>query len=65
MPMSGREMVKYYEKHGWTFIRQRGSHYIMSHPHKGTQPIPIPLSGRRVLNFPVVLPAVIPWMSFI
>ena len=41
MPMSGKEMVKYYKKHGWTQIRKTGSHVIMYKENKGTQPIPV------------------------
>jgi predicted RNA binding protein YcfA (HicA-like mRNA interferase family) len=27
--MSGREVVRAFEKHGWEIVRQRGSHIIM------------------------------------
>ena len=26
MPLSGKEMVRLYEKHGWVVLRQKGSH---------------------------------------
>lgn len=29
MPMSGHEMRRLYEKHGWVAIRQKGSHLTM------------------------------------
>lgn len=29
MPMSGREMLRLFEKSGWTKLRQRGSHVQM------------------------------------
>ncbi len=35
MPLSGKEMVKLYEKNGWIFIRQNGtSHCIMGKDNK-------------------------------
>jgi predicted RNA binding protein YcfA (HicA-like mRNA interferase family) len=29
MPLSGKEMVRLYEKAGWVFLRQKGSHAWM------------------------------------
>lgn len=29
MPLSGKEMVRLYEKAGWIFLRQKGSHVQM------------------------------------
>jgi predicted RNA binding protein YcfA (HicA-like mRNA interferase family) len=29
MPLSGKAMVKLFEKCGWVFLRQNGSHVIM------------------------------------
>jgi predicted RNA binding protein YcfA (HicA-like mRNA interferase family) len=40
MPMSGKEMIKIYKKHGWLVTRQRGSHVRVQ---KGTQFETIPL----------------------
>jgi predicted RNA binding protein YcfA (HicA-like mRNA interferase family) len=40
MPLSGKEMVKLYEKHGWSVLRQRGSHVQMG---KGNQRETVPL----------------------
>lgn len=31
MPLSGKEMVRLFEKAGWRFVRQTGSHMIMRH----------------------------------
>ncbi|MCP4160443.1 MAG: type II toxin-antitoxin system HicA family toxin [Deltaproteobacteria bacterium] len=45
MPMTGKEMVKYYKKHGWTQIRQTGSHVIMFKEGKGSQSIPVHSNG--------------------
>lgn len=41
MPMTGKEMVAYYKKHGWIQIRQTGSHVLMFKEGKGSQPIPV------------------------
>ena len=30
MPLSGKEMLKLYLKAGWTVLRQRGSHVMVS-----------------------------------
>ena len=40
MPMSGKDMVKLYEKDGWTVIRQKGSHVILA---KGSQRETVPM----------------------
>lgn len=40
MPMSGKEMVRLYIKHGWAVIRQKGSHVIVS---KDTERETIPM----------------------
>ena len=29
MPMSGKEMLRLYEKYGWKSVRQKGSHVIV------------------------------------
>ncbi len=40
MPMSGKEMIKLYQKHGWRVTRQRGSHVRMQHGnHLETIPV--------------------------
>jgi len=40
MPLSGKEMLKRYEKAGWTLLRQKGSHAVVG---KGTDRETIPL----------------------
>jgi predicted RNA binding protein YcfA (HicA-like mRNA interferase family) len=40
MPLSGKEMLKLYEKAGWVKTRQKGSHAIMTKAGK-TEVIPI------------------------
>lgn len=40
MPMSGKQMLKEYEKQGWTVLRQKGSHVIVG---KGTERETIPM----------------------
>lgn len=41
MPMTGKEMVKHYKKHGWIQTRQTGSHVILYKEGKGIQAIPV------------------------
>jgi predicted RNA binding protein YcfA (HicA-like mRNA interferase family) len=41
MPLSGKEMVKLFEKAGWERIRQKGSHVTMRSPSGRTWAIPI------------------------
>ncbi len=40
MPMSGKEMIRLYEQHGWVQVRQNGSHIRM---RKGSLVETIPL----------------------
>lgn len=40
MPLSGKAMRKLFEKEGWIFLRQTGSHMIMGHPSGRKEPIP-------------------------
>lgn len=40
MPMSGKEMKRLFELHGWREVRQNGSHLIMG---KGGLREPIPM----------------------
>lgn len=40
MPMSGKKMLKLYEKNGWQVLRQKGSHVNLG---KGTQRETIPM----------------------
>lgn len=47
MPMTGRDMVKLLQAHGWTLDRVRGSHYVMVKP--GRRSVPVPVHGKREL----------------
>lgn len=40
MPLSGKEMVRLYEQHGWLVLRQKGSHVQMG---KGGERETIPM----------------------
>lgn len=40
MPLSGKEMKRLFEKHGWIELRQKGSHVIMG---KGSERETIPM----------------------
>ena len=40
MPLSGKEVLKLYEKKGWTMLRQKGSHVIVA---KGAERETIPM----------------------
>ncbi len=40
MPLSGKEMVRLYERRGWYVLRQRGSHVQMG---KGNERETVPL----------------------
>ncbi len=39
--MSGKEMVRLFEKHGWRSVRQRGSHVIMKKLGEAPETIPL------------------------
>jgi mRNA interferase HicA len=41
MPLSGKEMVKLFEKAGWKTIRQKGSHLTMRNPDGAAWTIPL------------------------
>ena len=41
MPMSGLEMLKLFEKHGWRKVRQRGSHVIVQKDGETPETIPM------------------------
>ncbi len=41
MPLSGKEMVKLYEKNGWIFIRQNGTSHRIMGKNGQTEPIPM------------------------
>lgn len=40
MPLSGKEMLRLYERNGWVFLRQKGSHVIVA---KGSETECIPM----------------------
>ncbi len=42
--MTGREIVKFLQRHGWSILRQHGSHVRMGHGAKRTT---IPLHGHQ------------------
>ena len=41
MPMSGEDMLKLFEKHGWHKARQKGSHVILVKTGERTETIPM------------------------
>ena len=49
MPMTGKEMIKLLQKHGWQVIRIKGSHHMMK--KEGSQEnISIPVHGNQPLG---------------
>ena len=44
MPMTGKDMVAYLEKHGFKVIRVNGSHRVMSN---GDRTFPVPVHGNK------------------
>lgn len=48
MPLTGKQMVKFYKQHGWLHVRTSGSHWIMQKDSKGTTPIPV--HGNKTLG---------------
>jgi predicted RNA binding protein YcfA (HicA-like mRNA interferase family) len=46
MPTSGKDLVREFERAGWVFDRQRGSHVILK---KGAQTVSIPVHGNKDL----------------
>lgn len=49
MPLSGKELVKLFQKNGWYIERIKGSHYIMVH-RETNQTVPIPVHANRSLG---------------
>ncbi len=45
--MTGKELIRLFQIHGWELDRIRGSHHIMVKP--GKRAIPIPVHGNREL----------------
>jgi predicted RNA binding protein YcfA (HicA-like mRNA interferase family) len=49
MPLSGRELARLLERHGWRLLRVKGSHHIygkLAHPNQ----ISVPIHGSRPLK---------------
>jgi len=46
-PVTGKEMSKLLKKHGWTKVRQKGSHH---HFYKEGSKIIVPVHGNRDLK---------------
>lgn len=44
MPLTGKEMLKLAEKHGWLVVRINGSHHIMV--KEGHLPVSIPVHNK-------------------
>ncbi len=49
MSLSGKELVKLYEKNGWKLDRVKGSHFIMK-SKKTCETIPIPVHGNKSIG---------------
>lgn len=41
MPMSGKEMLRLFEKKGWRQVRQKGSHITVKKEGEGSETIPM------------------------
>jgi predicted RNA binding protein YcfA (HicA-like mRNA interferase family) len=48
-PLTGPEMCRVLERHGWPLSRIRGSHHIYNRPG-ARRPIPVPVHGARTLK---------------
>lgn len=48
-PVSGRELCRVLERHGWTLQRIRGSHHIYAHPGR-PEIVTVPVHGNRDLR---------------
>lgn len=46
--MTGKQVIKILEFHGWAHIRTRGSHHLMW--KKGYRSVPIPVHGKKDLG---------------
>jgi len=47
-PVSGKEMCKILQDHGWSYRRTKGSHHIFGMP--GRRSIPVPVHGNNDLR---------------
>jgi predicted RNA binding protein YcfA (HicA-like mRNA interferase family) len=54
MPLSGKEMVTLFEKAGWVFVRQTGSHMIMRHKDGRPTQFPITKNWGREWSMPAL-----------
>lgn len=48
-PLSGRELARLVERHGWTLLRIHGSHHIYGKPGRIVR-LSIPIHGNRALK---------------
>lgn len=46
--LSGREMCRVLERHGWSLDRIQGSHHIYTHP-RSENVLSVPVHGNRTL----------------
>ena len=49
MPMTGREMIKLLEKHGWQVVRIKGSHHVMARDDN-PRSVSVPVHGNATLK---------------
>ena len=47
--MSGKELAKVLERHGWTLLRVHGSHYIYGKPRSIVR-LSVPIHGNQTLK---------------
>lgn len=47
MPLSGKQLVRLLEEHGWVLVRINGSHHILV---KGQISVTVPVHGNRSLG---------------
>lgn len=52
MPLSGKELLRLMERHGWKLDRIRGSHHIMHKP--GFPHVSVPVHGGKDLPRPLL-----------
>ena len=57
MPMKFRELAKLLKDDGWKFDHATGSHYIYTHPTKGT--VTVPFHGNNIEIKPGTLKAIL------
>jgi predicted RNA binding protein YcfA (HicA-like mRNA interferase family) len=49
MPITGKEMIKLLERHGWQVVRIKGSHHMMVKPGV-PENISVPVHGNQPLG---------------